>query len=152
MLRTALLLFDVAMLRCLPGHRSPLLLISACFSSGKNFQRRSLTARVGFLRHSLRQECIIAATWSPLRSLGTVTEVQQDSPESRNGSGSASLTFQEAIVQLQKYWTSVGCTLWQPHNSEVICLTKKWNSSFLLQSLACLSRLHLEYAFVYQPK
>lgn len=33
--------------------------------------------------------------------------------------GKAPLTFQEAITRLQQYWASVGCALWQPHNSEV---------------------------------
>lgn len=32
---------------------------------------------------------------------------------------SASVTFQDAVVRLQEYWSSVGCTLWQPHNAEV---------------------------------
>ena len=31
------------------------------------------------------------------------------------------LTFQEAIARLQEYWSSKGCALWQPHNSEVRC-------------------------------
>jgi glycyl-tRNA synthetase len=29
------------------------------------------------------------------------------------------LTFQDAISRLQEYWSSVGCALWLPHNTEV---------------------------------
>lgn len=29
------------------------------------------------------------------------------------------LTFQDAISKLQEYWSSVGCALWLPHNTEV---------------------------------
>ena len=32
---------------------------------------------------------------------------------------SGSLTFQEAIARLQEYWSSLGCAIWQPHNTEV---------------------------------
>lgn len=37
----------------------------------------------------------------------------------RNGAPGAP-TFQEAISRLQEYWASVGCTVWLPHNTEVM--------------------------------
>eukprot|EP00741_Cyanophora_paradoxa_P009065 tig00001466_g8778.t1 len=33
--------------------------------------------------------------------------------------GSKVVTFQEAILRLQEYWASVGCIVFQPHNTEV---------------------------------
>lgn len=58
---------------------------------------------------------------------GAATADQQAGPSGQNGSigGSVDLTFQEAIVQLQEYWTSVGCTLWQPHNTEANTLHRE---------------------------
>jgi glycyl-tRNA synthetase len=40
-------------------------------------------------------------------------------PASSNGNGSVAPSFQEAIKRLQDYWASVGCIVWQPHNTEV---------------------------------
>ena len=109
------------MIRCLPGQGVQLSLIKACFTNSRKLQRRRLSGRPGFfLKQTLRLKCTSATVSPPLRSLGTFADVQQHTPESQNGSKSTTLTFQEAIVQLQEYWTSVGCTLWQPHNSEVL--------------------------------
>ena len=35
-------------------------------------------------------------------------------------------TFQEAIRRLQDYWSSLGCAIWQPYNTEVLFPTQLW--------------------------
>jgi len=91
-------------------------------SSSTDFGRR--TPRVGGIFsassfHNRSNRCALALALHVEDAIGHGS-MQTSSKVARTG-----LTFQEAVVQLQNYWSSVGCTLWQPHNSEVTPLCNR---------------------------
>lgn len=56
------------------------------------------------------------------REAGPSVEVvrgRDDAIHKEDGVVTTAPTFQEAIAKLQSYWSSVGCTVWLPHNTEV---------------------------------
>ena len=81
-------------------------------------QQTPCSTRLG--RRPPRSSNVPAAQQTTTVELG---QQQSYRTPSANGSevvqASGSLTFQEAIARLQEYWSSVGCAIWQPHNTEV---------------------------------
>jgi glycyl-tRNA synthetase len=55
------------------------------------------------------------------RAISTDTPAVADAATSTGKPSGASVgpTFQDAILRLQQYWSSQGCALWLPHNTEV---------------------------------
>ncbi len=106
------------MLRCLPGQQARLFLSRVCFKNARKVAKPCSTPRLGLCNHFRLLRTNNAASDVSLQDTAANSEIH-DRIGRQNGSRSADLTFQEAIVQLQEFWTSVGCTLWQPHNTEV---------------------------------
>ena len=105
-------------------------LARACLNCTASLSAIRVSSSTDFGRRSPRVGGILAAGLAHGRTIrcahAFALQVEDGLKQTRNPKSSndvhKSLTFQEAIVQLQKYWSSVGCTLWQPHNSEVNAL------------------------------
>jgi hypothetical protein len=65
---------------------------------------------------------------SPRRAVRVCRAISTDAPAASSASAESSAsyptnpeapTFQDAILRLQQYWSSKGCAIWLPHNTEV---------------------------------
>ena len=71
----------------------------------------SAAGRLGASRRAVRVAHAI--------STDTPTATDAATPAGKPTGASVGPTFQDAILRLQQYWSSQGCALWLPHNTEV---------------------------------
>jgi len=69
-------------------------------------------ARLGVSRRAVRVARAAISTDAPLAT-------DAAAPAGKPVGASTGPTFQDAILRLQQYWSSQGCALWLPHNTEV---------------------------------
>ena len=69
-------------------------------------------ARLGVSRRAVRVARAAISTDAPLAT-------DAAAPAGKLVGASTGPTFQDAILRLQQYWSSQGCALWLPHNTEV---------------------------------
>ena len=73
-------------------------------------------AKAGRSRRAVRVARAISADASTATSASTANEQRNVSGPRGNPEAP---TFQDAILRLQNYWSSQGCAIWLPHNTEV---------------------------------
>ena len=99
-----------------------------CVASRSGLQRAS-TAEPNRprRRRRTRLRCVSASDLPP--TVSATKQSDRNDLELKDRASKKLLTYQEAISKLQEYWSSVGCVVWLPHNTEAcsssFCVTIK---------------------------